>query len=269
VAETSGVRLLDVHSDPDHNRSVLTFAGEPGSLVEAAYNLSLVAVREIDLTRHQGVHPRMGAIDVIPFVYLDESRRSDCVSAAVTLGRRIGEDLDIPVYLYGDAARPGRPVTLIEIRGRGFEALRARGDGLIPPDFGPQRLHPTGGAVAVGARPPLLAFNVMLRTADVAAARRVARRVRASTGGLPRLQAIGLQLQSRGVAQVSMNLLDYELTGLAAVMAAVRAAAEAEGVSVGAAELVGLMPREALNGTEADGTPGMPTEASTVEHRLR
>jgi glutamate formiminotransferase len=266
VASAAPVKLLDVHSDPDHNRSVLTIAGALHELADAAFALAAESVAAIDLNAHSGVHPRMGAIDVIPFVPLQPGAMDPCVDAAVGLARRIGAELGVPVYLYGAAATPGGPAAVAEVRGKGFEALRA---GVMrPPDFGPSHLHPTAGAVAVGARPALIAFNAMLASTDLAKARAVARGVRGSSGGLPAVQALGLPLAHRGVVQVSMNLLDYRVTGIAEVMAELRRLAAGAEVEVAGCELVGLLPAAALAGIEDDPTPGMPRVESTIEWRL-
>ncbi len=247
VRSVPGVRLLDVSADPDHNRTVLTFAGRGEAVGEAAYRAAAVAVAEIDLRVHTGVHPRIGAVDVVPFVPLYGASMEDCVALARTLGARVAADLGVPVYLYGEAAStPGRR-TLPAIRRGGFEGLReAIGEPDRRPDMGPARVHPTAGACAVGARGVLIAFNVDLATTDVGIARAVARAVRESGGGLPAVQAMGVWLPSRGVAQVSMNLLDYRRTPLLVAFDRVRVEAAALGAEVAAGELIGCAPREAL-----------------------
>ncbi len=191
VRSVPGVRLLDVSADPDHNRTVLTFAGRGEAVGEAAYRAAAVAVAEIDLRVHTGVHPRIGAVDVVPFVPLYGASMEDCVALARTLGARVAADLGVPVYLYGEAAStPGRR-TLPAIRRGWFEGLReAIGEPDRRPDMGPARVHPTAGACAVGARGVLIAFNVDLATTDVGIARAVARAVRESGGGLPAVQAM-------------------------------------------------------------------------------
>ncbi|MBI4576989.1 MAG: glutamate formimidoyltransferase, partial [Planctomycetes bacterium] len=213
AAAAAGVRVLDRHVDPDHHRAVLTLAGEPAALVDGAVRAVAAAVEAIDLGSHQGAHPRIGAADVVPFVPLAGSTLADAVEAARAAGRRIGEELGVPVFLYGEAAaRPDRRA-LPDIRRGGLEALRGRP--ALEPEFGPGRLHPTAGACCVGARGPLVAFNLELSTDDEELARRIARRVRESDGGLPGVRALGLRLASRGVAQVSLNLVDPGVTGLA------------------------------------------------------
>jgi glutamate formiminotransferase len=265
----AGAHLLDRHSDVDHNRGVLTLAGSPGAVGEAAFRAAAVAVARIDLTRHLGLHPRMGAVDVIPFVPLAGATMADAITAAHALAARIGAELEVPAWLYGEAATPGQPVELRAIRGDGFEALRGDGAALGAPDFGPPRLHPTAGGVAVGARPALIAFNVTLASDRVEVASRLARRVRESSGGLPAVQALGLLLPSQGVAQVTMNLLDHRRSGIAKVLDRLRTAAAEEGVALGRAELVGLAPAEALAGLEAVDLPGLPTAADSIEARLQ
>lgn len=267
AAIVPGALLLDRHVDPDHNRSVLTLAGELGALGAAAYATAEVAVSMIDLRQHVGVHPRMGAVDVIPFVPLGDTPMADAIDAARDLGSRIGKELKVPVYLYGDAARAGRPRSLATIRQGGFEALNALGAELAKPDFGPRKLHPSAGAVAVGARRPLIAYNVVV-TGPVAAAQKIARGLRESAGGLPGVQALGLWLPGRAAAQVSMNLLDYETTGLAAVLKRAREVAAEAGVKLQAGELVGLLPAAARTGLSRESLPGLPRPEDTIEAHL-
>ncbi|HKX18345.1 MAG TPA: glutamate formimidoyltransferase [bacterium] len=247
AARVPGARLLDVSSDPDHNRTVLTFAGVPGAVYEAARRVANAAVAHIDLNHHEGVHPRIGAIDVVPFVPLARASLEDCVVLARRFGAYAANSLGLPVYLYAAAA--GRPEfrVLAAVRRGGFEQLRtAIATPERRPDLGPARVHPTAGAVAVGARGVLIAMNVDLAGADAAAARAIARAVRESSGGLPGVQAIGLWLPRRGVAQVSMNVLDYRRTSPLTAFERVREEAERRGVGVLAGELIGCAPREAL-----------------------
>jgi glutamate formiminotransferase len=245
-----GALLLDVFSDPDHNRSVLTLAGEPGALHEALLAIYQVALAEIDLARHQGVHPRIGAVDVAPFVPLAGTSMEVAVAAAVRLAPAVADRFGLPVYLYEEAAnRPDRR-SLATIRRGGLEGLAARlagdaGDTAWVPDFGPPRLHPTAGATVIGARFFLIAFNALLDTGDVAIARAVARAVRQSGGGLPAVRAMGVYLASRGRAQVSMNLVDYRQTPLLRALDRVRREAAALGTRVVESEVVGLIPQEA------------------------
>jgi len=248
IAALPGVRILDVHADPDHNRAVISYAVPVDVAVASGLAAARAALAHIDLRRHAGVHPRIGALDVFPFVPLGELPMARCVALAEELGERIGTELGIPVYLYEAAARrPGR-VNLERVRAGGFEGLREaiRSDPERLPDFGPDHLHPTAGAVAVGARRPLIAFNVTLGTADPGAAEAIARAVRHSSGGLRHVKALGLALPSGGITQVSMNLTDYRRTGLVRVMDLIRAEATRWGVPVIGAEIVGLVPEDAL-----------------------
>ena len=248
------VLVLDRSSDPDHNRTVLTLAGPGPALVGAAVAGAAACARLIDLTNHRGVHPRMGALDVLPFVPLGEATRLsgaadpdlDCAALAVRSGRRIAAEAGVPVYLYGAAARRPDRAALPAVRGRGFESLRDAPD----PDLGGPGLHPTAGATAVGAREVLIAYNVELAGADLELARRIAAAVRERDGGLPAVRAMGVALAERGLVQVSMNLLDYKVTPPAAAFAAVAELAERAGARVEASEIVGLVPAAALDGTD-------------------
>jgi glutamate formiminotransferase len=270
-----GVLVLDRPNDPDHDRTVLTLAGPGPALVEAAVAGARACARLIDLNRQRGVHPRMGALDVVPFVPLGEATRLrggadpdlDCAALAERAGRRIAAEAGVPVYLYGAAARrPGR-AALPAVRGRGFEALRAAlaaGDAARAPDLGGPGLHPTAGATAVGAREVLVAYNVELAGADLELARRIAAAVRERDGGLPAVRAMGVALarrggpgdrrggppEGRGLVQVSMNLLDYKVTPPAVAFAAVAELAGRAGARVVASELVGLAPAAALAGVD-------------------
>ena len=251
------VLVLDRSSDPDHHRSVITLMGPGPALVEAAVAGARACARLIDLNHHRGVHPRMGALDVLPFVPFGAMTRLrggddpdlDCAALAERAGGRIAAEAGVPVYLYGAAARrPGR-AALPAVRGRGFEALRATlaAGGA---DFGGPGLHPTAGAVAAGAREVLVAYNVELAGADLELARRIATAVRERDGGLPAVRAMGVALEHRGLVQVSMNLLDYRATPPAAAYAAVAELAERAGARVEASEIVGLVPAGALEGTD-------------------
>ena len=268
------VLVLDRSSDPDHHRTVLTLAGPGPALVEAALAGARACARLIDLNRHRGVHPRMGALDVLPFVPLGNLTRLtgaadpdlDCAALAEQAGRRIAREAGIPVYLYGAAARRPERAALPAVRGRGFEALPGRA-----PDFGGPGPHPTAGATAVGAREVLIAYNVELAGADLELARRIAAAVRERDGGLPAVRAMGVPLVDRGVVQVSMNLLDYKVTPPAAAYAAVAALAERAGAQVVASEIVGLVPAGALDGADPadlrlrDFTPDMLLEARLLQ----
>jgi glutamate formiminotransferase len=232
------VRVLDVHADADHNRSVYTCVGEAAALVEALAAAIAVAAERIDLGRHEGVHPRVGAADVVPFVRF-RAGDPEPEHAARLLGERVGA-MDIPVLGYGDLGGGRRPAFF---RAGGPDALAARMEsGEVAPLFGPAELHPTAGAVLLGVRPPLVAFNVELDTDDVEVARAVAAGVRARDGGLPGVQALGLRLARTGRAQVSMNVIDVAATPLHRVVREVERLAAEQGVAVAAGELVGLMP---------------------------
>jgi glutamate formiminotransferase len=244
VRTVEGIRILGLHSDADHNRSVLTLAGEEEPVLEAAVALAEACAGEIDLASQSGEHPRMGSLDVLPFVPLEGSTLEDAARLARRAGERIGA-LGLPVYLYEAAASEPHRRNLADVRRGGYEGLAARiGDPRWHPDFGPRELDPHRGAVAVGARPFLVAFNAYLDTGDVEVARAVARRVRESDGGLPGVKALGLKVGGR--AQVSMNLTDLEKTPIPAALESVRTAAAGHGVSVQSTELVGLAPLEAL-----------------------
>jgi len=263
-----GVRLLDVSSDPDHNRSVLTLAGEPEGLYQGLLALYGAALAEIDLTRHQGVHPRVGAVDVAPFVPLEGTPMAAAVAAAGRLAPEVARRFGLPVYLYEEAARRPERIALSEIRRGGFEGLAGKlADPAWAPDFGPSRVHPTAGATVIGARFFLIAFNAVLATADVAAARAIARRVRESGGGLPAVRAMGVHLASRGLAQVSMNLVDYRRTPVARALERVEEEAAALGTRVVETEIVGLVPAAAVRGVAWEALK-LPGPAAILEDRL-
>jgi glutamate formiminotransferase/formiminotetrahydrofolate cyclodeaminase len=248
ITSVEGVRLLDKEMNADHNRAVVTFVCQPEAAVEAAFRGAKKAAELIDLNKHKGEHPRMGAVDVIPFVPLTGTTDKECVELAVELGRRIGEELAIPVYLYEAAAtRPDRE-NLAQVRSGEFEGLKeAIGkDPARKPDFGPQRIHPTAGAVAVGARMPLVAFNVNLGTSNVAVARNIAKAVRFGSGGFRYAKALGFELKEAGIVQVSMNLVNYQKTPVQRVFALIKSEAERYGVPIVGSEIVGLIPLNAL-----------------------
>ncbi|MCC6390919.1 MAG: glutamate formimidoyltransferase [Bryobacterales bacterium] len=248
IASAAGVHLLAWECDADHNRSVVTFAGAPSAVLEGAFRGVGKAAELIDIRAHHGVHPRIGAADVVPLIPLEGVTLAECAALAHSLGSRIATELGVPVYFYEAAARRPERRNLENIRRGGWEALRhaATHEASRMPDAGGPQLHPTAGATAVGARKFLLAFNVNLATDDVEAARKIARKIRASSGGLPHVKAMGVFLQSRGQAQVSMNLTDFEVTPLHTVFEAVRREAEAAGVPIAGSEIIGLMPAEAL-----------------------
>ncbi len=240
-----GAQVLDVQSDPDHNRSVVTLVGAPQAIVEAAFQGIAVAAKLIDMDHHRGGHPRMGATDVVPFVPIGESTMQDCVELACQLGKRVGDQLDIPVYLYEAAAtRPDR-ANLADVRRGEYEGLKAEiaTNPERAPDFGPAVLG-AAGATAIGARPPLIAYNVYLNTNDIKPAQAIAKAIRHSSGGLRHVKALGLIVE--GQAQVSMNLTDYRRTPVHRVMEMIRSEAGRLGLAVTRSEVVGLLPAEAL-----------------------
>jgi glutamate formiminotransferase len=244
VRTVPGVRVLGLHSDPDHNRSVLTFAGEEDSVLQAAVALARACASEIDLSSQTGEHPRMGSLDVLPFVPLEGATLEDATRLARRAGESIGS-LGFAVYLYEAAATASHRRNLADIRRGGYEGLANRvEDPLWQPDYGPPELDPRKGATAVGARPFLVAFNAYLDTDDVEVARAVARKVRERDGGLPGVKALGLEVGGR--AQVSMNLTNLGSTPIPVALEAVRSAAAEHGSSVESTELVGLAPLEAI-----------------------
>jgi len=273
IAAVPGVAVLDHGADESHNRSVVTFAGAGDAVDTAAEEAVRVAVDRVDMRQHTGVHPRIGAVDVVPFVPLAGTPMSDAVATARAFAERIAARFSLPAYLYGEAALRPERARLADIRRGGYEALLSliAAEASREPDFGPPRLHPTAGAMAVGARHPLIAFNLNLRTDDVRVARRIAVSIRESSGGMPGVQAIGVLLQNAGsapAAQVSTNLLDWRLTGIDALVAEVRRLARAAGTDIDACELIGLVPAEAIRGV--DGAPlGIPDLTDrTIEARL-
>jgi len=245
IAIVPDVHVLDVQSDADHNRTVVTFVGEPEAVEEAAFRGIGKAADLIDMNLHRGEHPRMGAADVVPFVPIKGVTMEDCVAIARRVGERVGRELDIPVYLYEEAATRPERRNLAEVRRGEYEGIKAEieTNPERTPDFGPQHLG-KAGATAIGARPPLIAFNVYLGTDDVEVAKAIARAVRYSSGGLRYVKALGLLV--KGKAQVSMNLTDYRQTPVHRVVEMIRREADRYGVAVVESELIGLIPNEAL-----------------------
>ena len=248
VESVPGVWLLDQTRDRDHHRAVLSFAGEPDAVVEAAFRAIRVATNLIDLRKHTGVHPRVGATDVVPFVPVRGVTMQDCIGLAKRLGKWVGTELEIPVFLYEHAATHREHAPLESIRRGGLKGLAVRmaSDPIWRPDFGPQHLHETAGAMVIGARLPLIAFNVNLRSTDLALARSIAKDIRQSNGGLPHLKAIGVALASRGMVQVAMNLTDYVITPISVAFEAVRSRAAEQGVGIVESAVIGLVPQAAL-----------------------
>jgi glutamate formiminotransferase len=247
AADVEGAHVLDRHADSVHNRMVLTIAGTPGPVAEAAFRAVARAAALIDLDTHRGVHPRIGAADVVPFVPLGATSMEVCVELAVRVGMRIAAELDIPVYLYGEAARSANRRRLPDLRKGEYERLKSEigVDPSLAPDFGPARVGPAG-ASAVGARRPLIAYNVTLATSNLGLARTIARDIRESNGGLPAVQARGFPTADPNIVQVSMNLLDTRRTPMSLVFERIREAAAQRGVAVLESELVGLVPAETV-----------------------
>ncbi len=253
VMSTPGVWLLDHTMDKDHHRSVLTFAGTPQAVSEAAYRAIMIATDLIDLRSHVGVHPRVGATDVVPFIPIQRVTMEECTQLARCVGQQVGSDLGIPVFLYEEAtsAHDHRSVESIRLGGLRGLASRMETDPAWLPDFGPPRLHDTAGAIIIGARRPLIAFNVNLKTSELATADTIAKSIRQSSGGLPCLKAIGVKLTSRGIVQVAMNLTDYRVTSIHTAFEAVKARALKSGVEIAGSEIIGLVPQAALDETTA------------------
>ena len=252
VETVPGVLLLGVSSDFDHNRSVITLAGAPDALKQAILALYAAVLPRIDMRTHAGAHPRIGAVDAVPFIPLSGATMNDCVKLAREVASQIASRFDLPTFLYAQAASSGGRRKLSEIRRGEFEGLIDKlTEPAWKPDYGPALPHPTAGASAVGARDFLIAYNIQLDTPDVRIARRIARAVRESSGGLPGVQAMGVFLPARGRAQVSMNILDFERAPLRKVYAAVESLAERYGARVTTSELVGLAPQAAIDSDTA------------------
>jgi glutamate formiminotransferase / 5-formyltetrahydrofolate cyclo-ligase len=247
------VRLLDQTSDVDHNRSVFTYAGEPDAVLRASHALVEVAYREIDMRSHRGEHPRLGAVDVVPFVPLAGVTMDECIAIAHRFGREVAERHQVPVYFYDRAALRPERVKLGDIRNKvQYEGLAEAIETTHLPDAGPPRVHPSSGGIIVGARPFLIAFNIELDTPDAKIAKRIAKEIRASSGGLPGIEALGFELTDPPRAQVSMNVRDFTQTSLAKVWREVEARASAAGVRVLRGELIGLIPLDAALQVTAD-----------------
>lgn len=271
IAAVDSACVLDTHSDPDHNRSVITFVAHPEKVVEAAVSAVRRASQLIDMRTHQGEHPRLGATDVLPFVPVRDVTMDQCVRLAREAGAIIARDLSIPVYYYERAALRPERVNLEDVRRGALELLREEiaTNPNRAPDAGPARVHDSAGAIAIGARPFLIAFNVILRSNDLKVARQIARTIRASNGGLPFLKALGFRLRTRELVQVSMNLVNYEVTGTTAAYEAVQREARQLGVEIESAEIVGLIPQNALD-REASYFRKLEnfSEARVLEHQI-
>ena len=249
VRAVEDVRLLGVSPNGDHNRTVLTFVGPPDAVAEAAFQTTRKAVELIDMRTQHGEHPRIGAMDVVPFVPISGMTMADAVEVANAVGKRIATELQVPVYLYAAAATTPARKRLPDVRQGQYEGLQE--SITLPerkPDFGEPRMHPTAGAIAVGARPPLIAFNVNLGTSNLSIAKTIAKGLRESSGGLMNVQALGVDLAEQGIVQVSMNLLDYTRTPIHRAYELVRIEAERHGVAVVGSEIIGLVPLDALLG---------------------
>ena len=245
--ETPGVTVLDYSSDPSHNRTVLTFVGEPQAVKKAAFSCCAKAAELIDMEKHRGGHPRIGATDVIPFIPVSNVTMEECVALAHELGKEIAEKLSIPVYFYEAAAKRPSMKALPDVRKGEYEGLKeAIKTPERAPDEGPQALHPRAGATVVGARPFLVAFNINLSTPDVALAKHIAQTIRAAKGGYVNCRAIGLELEDRGITQVSINMTDHTATPLHRVFETVKSEAARYGVNVVGSEIIGLTPMQAL-----------------------
>ena len=247
IRETAGCTLLNYSSDEDHNRTVITYMGSPEGVEEASVKLAKKAVELIDLTKHEGAHPRMGCVDVMPFIPIKEAEMEDCIELSKRVGKRIAEEADLPVYLYEKSATASHRTNLAKVRKGQFEGFfeKVKDPDWIP-DFGGQRIHPTGGAVCVGARPPLIAYNINLGTPDIEIANRISKIIRESNGGLSCVKAMGVMLEDRNIAQVSINMTDYTVTPLYRVVELVRAEAARYGVPVVGTEVIGLAPMQAF-----------------------
>ena len=247
VIERPGARLLDLSSDPNHNRTVITLAGEPQAVAKAAFDVAKAAIASIDLTHHHGEHPRMGAVDVIPFIPVGGVTMAECCEIAEQVGKRIGQELNVPVYLYAESARVPQRRMLPTIREGEFEGFAEKiKDPAWQPDFGPAERHPTAGCVAVGARNFLIAYNIDLDTSDITIANRIAKSMRESSGGLMNVQARGIFLEDKQRAQVSMNILNFATTPLCRVFELVKMEAARYGVGIVESELIGLAPAQAF-----------------------
>ena len=247
IRNTPGCTLLDYSSDETHNRSVITYMGSPEACEEASVKLAKKAVELIDLTKHEGGHPRMGCVDVMPFVPIKEATTEDCIELSKRVGERIAAEADLPVFLYEDSATAKHRKNLAKIRKGQFEGMaeKVKEDKWCP-DFGGQRIHPTGGVVAVGARPPLIAFNINLATDNVEIAKNIANIIREVKGGFKCVKAMGLLLEERNVAQVSINMTNFNITPLHRVLELVRREAARYGVNVIGTEVIGLAPMKAF-----------------------
>jgi len=252
IKKIKGIKVLDFSSDPDHNRSVITFLGNPEQVLKAAFEATKTASKLIDLSKHKGIHPRIGATDVMPLIPLKNISEKEAIKYSKQLGERIAEELKIPVYFYEKSATTKNRKNLANVRNIGYEQLKKE----ISinkerfPDLGPKHLGKTG-AIAIGVRDILIAFNINLKTSDIEIAKKIATKIREKTGGLPYVKALGLKLKHRNLAQVSMNLTNYKKTPPLKVFETVEALAKNLGTEILESELIGLIPKEALKNTSA------------------
>jgi glutamate formiminotransferase len=250
IISVEGVTLLDKEADPDHNRAVITFIGEPEKVKQAAFNAVEKASELIDMEKHKGEHPRMGATDVVPFIPISGTTMEDCAKLAHELGKEIGEKLGIPIFLYGEAASSEFPErkNLSVVRKGQYEGLKKviETDPSRKPDYGPSKMHPRAGATAVGARMPLIAYNVNLNTTDLKIAKTIAKTIREKDGGFPFVKAMGFDIQDKGIVQVSMNLTNYLETSIYTVFNEIKRLCEEQNVEILESELIGLAPMDSL-----------------------
>ena len=247
IRTTPGCTLLNYSSDPNHNRTVITYIGDAKGVEEASVKLAKKAVELIDLTKHEGEHPRMGCVDVMPFVPIKEASNEECIELSQRVGARIAEEADLPVFLYELSAQKPARKNLATVRKGQFEGMAEKvQQEEWEPDFGGRRIHPTDGVVAVGARPPLVAYNLNLNTSDVSIASAIAKIIREKDGGLNNVKAMGFMLEDRNIAQVSINMTDFRVTPLYRVTEMVKMEAARYGVQVIGSEVIGLCPMKAL-----------------------
>ncbi len=245
------VKVLDVEWDKDHNRSLVTLVGEPEAVFEAVWAMILKATKLIDMEKHQGEHPRVGATDVVPFIPVANVTMDECVGLAKRLGKKVGDELKIPVYLYEAAATKPDRVNLANVRKGDYEGLKKEiNNPDRKPDFGPAKMHSTAGAMVIGARKFLIAYNVNLDTKDVQIAREIAKLIREKDGGFPAVKALGFEIKDKGFVQVSINLCDFEKTNMDIVFRKAKTEAEKRGIKVLGSEIYGMVPRAALKGID-------------------
>ncbi len=247
IMEVKGISVFDVHIDPSHNRSVITFIGHPEAVVQAAFNATKTAAKLIDMTKHRGEHPRIGSTDVIPIVPMKNISAEECVKYAEKLATKIAEELKIPIYLYEKAAKSEERKNLANTRKTGYEKLKQKieKDSSLKPDFGPQKLG-SAGATMIGVRNFLIAYNINLKSKDLEAAKEIAKKIRESAGGLKGVKAIGLNLGHKNIVQVSTNITDYKTVGIKEVFEAVKKEAKKRNIEILESEIVGMIPKDAL-----------------------